>query len=108
MANNPVIGRWRKQPAESLRYEVDWTKWLLPGEYLTGAFVAVRANTIPIPLDLSECFFLEPPSGSAGPHGCVYFARAGMSGFEYQVTHWVTTSSGQTAVREILYEVEGV
>jgi len=102
VGNNPVIGRWRKQPRESLRYEVDWSKWLLPDELLLGATVEVVLNTQDGELELTDPYFLD------GALGCVFFVRGGLSETEYQVTHRVTTSSGQVAEREIIYMVEEV
>jgi hypothetical protein len=109
MAYNPVIGRWRKQPGETLRYEVDWTKWLLPGEYLLSAFVDVVTKNTTLPLmEITDPFFMENASGAQGPYGCVFFARGGADGLEYQITHRVTTSSGQVPIREIFIVVEEV
>lgn len=113
MANNPIIGRWRKQPREELRYEVDWSKWLLPEEYLVSAGVLIVENSvydpdIPlteqlwVPLEVSPAYFLIDSKG------CVFFVRGGKDQTQYQVTHWVTTSGGQRAEREILYDVEEV
>jgi hypothetical protein len=99
MANNPIIGRWKKQPTESLRYEVDWSEWLMPEETLVGGTVHVVENTILGPMELSDPFFL------AGNLGVAFFVRGGTTDVQYQVTHRVTTSSGQLAEREILYDV---
>lgn len=101
MANNPIIGRWKKQPMESLRYEVDWSKWLIPGEFLTGANVFIIENTTVEQLEITAPFFLE----SMQPANCVFFLRGGLDGTEYQVTHRVTTSTGQIAEREIIYDI---
>lgn len=102
MANNQIIGRWKKQPLEELRYEVDWSKWLLPGESLLSAHnLVVEDHPGDLhPLQVSEPYFL------AGYAGCVFFVRGGSSHKQYQVTHWVTTSAGQRAEREIFYDVE--
>jgi hypothetical protein len=102
MPNTPIIGRWKKQPYEELRYEIRWHKWLLPGEILTAASVFVVENTAQAPLELTDPFFLEDQTG------CVYFVRGGLTLNDYQVTHRVTTSSGQKAEREIIYVVEEV
>lgn len=108
MANNPIIGRWRKQPSESLRYEVDWTNWLLPGEFLVQAYVMINENTLVVPLEITDPFFLDTPTGATGPRGCVFFIRGGKNLTQYQVTHQIYTSSGQFAEREILYDIEEV
>jgi hypothetical protein len=102
MANNPVIGRWKKQPYEELRYEVDWSQWLLPGENLKIASFFVVKNTVEHPLEISSPFLTEDS------HGVIYFLRGGQDQIEYQVTHRVTTTGGQQAEREIIYTVEEV
>lgn len=102
MANTPIIGRWKKQPSEELRYEVDWSEWLMPGETLTAASLFVVENTTEQPLELTDPFFVDTTLG------CIYFVRGGLSNTDYQVTHRVTTSSGQIAEREIIYAVQEV
>lgn len=99
MANNPIIGRWTKQPQESLRYEVDWSKWLMPDELLVESEVFVVENTEEGAMELTDPFFLD------GNLGLVFFVRGGLADTSYQVTHRVTTSSGQIAEREIVYDV---
>lgn len=102
MANNPIIGRWKKQPAESLRYEVDWSEWLMPDEFLVSSTVFVVENTDEGPMEVTDPFFLT------GNLGLVFYVRGGLADIQYQVTHRVTTSSGQLAEREILYDVQEV
>lgn len=102
MANNPIIGRWMKQPVENLRYEVDWSKWLMPEETLVSGIAFVVENTDEGPLEVSDPFFLT------GNLSLVFFVRGGLTDNQYQVTHRVTTSSGQLAEREILYDVKEV
>lgn len=102
MANNPIIGRWKKQPLENLRYEVDWSEWLMPDETLVSGTVHVVENTVLGAMELSDPFFLT------GNLSLVFFVRGGLTDTQYQVTHRVTTSSGQLAEREILYDVQEV
>ena len=70
MANTPIIGRWKKQPAESLRYEVDWSEWLMPEETLVEGTVHVVENTVQGSMELTDPYFL------AGNLGLVFFVRA--------------------------------
>lgn len=102
MANNNVIGRWKKQPSEELRYEVDWSKWLMPDETLVASEIFVVNNTDSQPMELTDPFFVDTTLG------VIFFVRGGLDGTEYQVTHRVTTSAGQIAEREIRYIVEEV
>lgn len=102
MPNTPIIGRWKKQPAESLRYEVDWSEWLMPEETLVQGSVFVVENTPQGPMEVTDPFFLQ------GNLGLVFFVRGGVTDTQYQVTHRVSTSSGQIAEREILYDVQEV
>jgi hypothetical protein len=90
------IGKYRKQPADRLRYRVDYSDWLDPGETITGVTHAVTPAGLVV-----DGLVVDP-----GDTTVSFFASAGVDGEEYKVSITVTTSQGQIKEDEILYSVK--
>ncbi len=95
-----ILDRYRQQPNDLRRREIDYTEWLAEDEVLTGTVVtSITPTTVP-PFTLS--------SVTIDPDGKVleYFAGGGLSGTDYVVMFRVTTDDGQVREDEVEVTVE--
>lgn len=91
------IGSYTQQPADRLKYVIDYSQWLRVGETLTGATFTVTPVT-DVPLVVSDVV--------VGSLTVEMFVEGGESSTIYLVTVDITTSLGQKKQDEITYAVE--
>jgi hypothetical protein len=95
-----VLGRFRKQPRERLRYRVDYGLWLGDDEEVEGVAVAVgNADDDAAPL-VVEAAWIEPVKRVV-----VLLVKGGSHGVTYPLTLTVTTDGLQTKEVELLIKV---
>ena len=95
-----VIAKYRKEPTDSKRYQIDYTNWLDTGEQVSSVVFAVSPVTSS-PLVISSIQNL--PTGL----GVQYYASGGLNGTDYTVTATLTTNAVPPQVRsdEIIFSV---
>lgn len=96
-----VLAHYRKQPAENLRYFIDYTEWLEEQEEITEVNLSIDNETDP-PL-VCDQVVIEDGNKSFG-----YMVSGGLAGEQYQVTVLATTDTGQIVEREVRYTVEEI
>lgn len=95
-----ILDRYRQQPSELRRREVDYTDWLADDETIESPVVTSVTPTTSPTFDLD--------SVTVDPTGKIveYFAGGGLSGTDYVVMIRITTSDGQVREDEVEITVE--
>lgn len=98
-----VLDRFKKQPDEIKRYQIDYSEWLATGETLTSVDTDVIVMN-PASGDVGE------PTLSIGSTQIlgdffVYYVSAGTDGKRYKVTFQANTSDAQLVESEIEFKV---
>ncbi len=94
-----VLDRYRQQPSETRRREIDYSEWLATEELITDIDVTVSPSTSPA---------LAVAPVSIDPDGKIieYYAGGGLTGNDYTVTFKITTDDGQVREDEVEITVE--
>lgn len=99
-----ILGRFTKQPAEVLDYDIDFSEFLSDGDTLVGS------GNPPIPTPLSVA--VDDPSITLGPTWLLndttvkQWLSGGDNGKRYKITLTVTSSAGRVKQVEFVVRVK--
>lgn len=100
-----ILGTFYKQPAESLDYDIDYSKFLADGDTL----LSTGNPPVPSPLDVS----VSPEGLTLGPTFVVdsgltikQWVSGGVSGYRYKVTITATSNAGRVIQNEFVIRVK--
>jgi hypothetical protein len=99
-----ILGRFIKQPAETLDYDIDF------GEYLNDGDTLASSGSPPVPMPLSVA--VTPSGLTLGPTFVVgsnkikQWISGGTDGAKYKVTLTATTSAGRVKQVEFVVRVK--
>jgi hypothetical protein len=88
-----MINRWKKDPSDVLDYEVNWSRWLQPGETLVSRTVTVDTG-------------ITVDSSVLGSDKVTIWLSGGTVGTSYRIACRVTTNQFRTAERTFRIQVE--
>lgn len=90
------IGQFKKQPAEKLRYTIDYSAWLSTAETITGFSYVISP---------SGALAIDDPNTIETSNTVSFIVTGGTDNTDYKVTVQITTSNAQLKEDEIYYEV---
>lgn len=99
-----IIGKFEKQPAETLDYDIDFSEFLADGDTL----VATGEPPIPSPLNV----VVSPAGLSLGPTVVVdqkiikQWVSGGTNGVKYKITITATSNAGRVKQVEFVIKVK--
>lgn len=99
-----IIGKFQKQPAETLDYDVDFAEFLSDGDTL----VTTGNPPVPSPLNVT----VDPAGMTLGPTVVVggkvvkQWLSGGTDGVRYKITLTVTTNAGRVKQVEFVVRVK--
>lgn len=99
-----LLDRFRKQPAEIKKYQIDYSEWLATGETVTSVVTAVTVLN-PAATDVGEPTMTIGTTQIVGGTVYEYYVSAGTDGKRYKVTFQASTSDTQTVESEIEFKV---
>lgn len=100
-----ILGRFTKQPAEVLDYDIDFSEFLSDGDTL-----AATADDPPVPNPLSVT--VDDPSITLGPtwllnaYTVKQWLSGGTDGLRYKITLTVTSNAGRVKQVEFVVRVK--
>lgn len=100
-----IIGKFIKQPAETLDYDIDFAEFFTDGDTIVSA----GTPPVPVPLDV----VIDKPGMTLGPtfvlNGGTMLKQwlvGGTSGVKYKVTVTVTSNAGRVKQVEFVVQVK--
>lgn len=101
-----MLGKFQKQPAETLDFDIDFSEFLSDGDSL----VSVGNPPAPSPLDV----VVSPPGLDLGPTVVIngntikQWVSGGLSGQKYKITLTATSNAGRVKQVEFTVRVKDV
>lgn len=99
-----LLDRYKKQPADNLKYNIRYNQWLTTGVTVDSAVAAVVLLN-PATGDVGEPTLTISSPTVIGGITVEYFAAVGTDGKKYKVTFQATMSDTQVLESEIEFEV---
>jgi hypothetical protein len=100
-----ILGNFIKQPAETLDYDIDYSKFLTDGDTL----LATGNPPVPNPLDVT----VSPAGLSVGPTFVInsgtyikQWVSGGTAGVRYKITVTATSNAGRVIQHEFVVRVK--
>ena len=94
-----ILGKFIKQPAELLDYDIDLSKWLTSGDAPSTATVAITCLTL-----ASDAALLNPTK-TVSSTGVKVWLSVGTNGYDYKVEVNTTTTGGRVTQDEFIVKV---
>lgn len=98
-----ILGTFQKQPAETLDYDVDYSRWLVSGDSIESC-ISITDSGTPAVAGLS----LVVLSTFVTASGVKVWVNSGTSGVTYKVTITATTADGRIKQDELRIKVKEV
>lgn len=102
-----LLDRFKKQPAEIKKYQIDYSEWLATGETVSSVGTAVTLLN-PASGDVGEPTLTIGTTQIVGGTVFEYYVSSGTDGKRYKVTFQASTSDSQTVESEIEFKVSDV
>lgn len=96
--------KFKKDPASTLDYILDWAEWLIDGDFITASSWTIQA----IAGDPAPLVEVAAPGGQPSFENLIarIWLDAGTRGNTYTVTNRITTDEGRVDERSIFIEVK--
>ena len=99
-----LLDRFKKQPLEIKKYQIDYSEWLADGETLNGVATQVELLN-PATGDVGEPTLTVGTNQIVGGTVFEYYMSSGTDGKRYKVTFLAATTDAQTVESEIEFKV---
>jgi hypothetical protein len=103
-----LLDRFKKQPADNLKYYIDYSEWIPTGVSLVNAVASNIEVLNPASSDVGEPTLSITNPVIVSSQKFEYFASSGTSGKRYKVTFQATMDDSQLLESEIEFKVDDV
>ncbi len=100
-----LLDRFKKQPNEIKKYQIDYSEWLATSETVTGVTTSVELLN-PAEGDVGEPTLAIGVTQIVGGTVYEYFVSSGTDGKRYKVTFLASTNDSQIVESEIEFKVK--
>jgi hypothetical protein len=100
-----LLDRFKKQPSDNLKYNIDYSAWLPSGVSVSNSVVSSIDVVNPASTDVGEPTLTISSPVIVGGTIVQYFASSGTDGKTYKVTFLATMTDTQALESEIEFRV---